>query len=374
MKKKKLLIASDAFLPHWDGVARFLSELIPRIKEDYEITVLAPKFKGKKPDIEGIKIIQLPLLKIQFGDTYFSKFKFKKIKKIVANQDIVFNQTIGPIGIAAIRAAKKLKKPIISYIHIIEWELAPKSLKRFKLLSRIFAKWLAKRMYNKCSLLLVPSMEVTGVLNRAGIKTLKSVVHLGTDTLKFYPAEDKISAKEKLDINQKNTVIGYCGRISREKDLMTLYRAFVQIHRDYPNTRLLIIGAGIEEHTDMFKNKKGIIMKGSSDNVVPYLQATDIFVMPSLIETTSLATMEAMSCGLAVLSTKVGLTKEYIKNKVNGIFFPKRNSYVLRKKIEQLIKDRELRFRLGKNARRTIEEKFSWERTVKEIKKVLGAF
>lgn len=372
--KKKLLITTDAFLPHWDGVARFLSEIIPRIKEDFDITVISPKFEGKKPNIEGVKIIQMPLLKVQFADTYFSRFQFKRIKKIVARNDIVFNQTIGPIGIAAIRAAKKLKRPVISYMHIIEWELAPKSLKRFRLLSRIFTRWLAKRLYNKCNLLLVPSLEVAEELNMLRIKTMKSIVHLGTDIHKFKPPADKAAAKKKLGINPKYTIIGYCGRISREKDLPTLYRAFVQLHKGNPDTRLMVVGSGIEEHTVLFKNKKGAMMFGSVDDVVPHLQAMDIFVLPSLIETTSLATMEAMSCGLAVLSTRVGLAKEYIRHKYNGVFFPKRNAYILRKKIEKLVNDKESRLRLGRNARKTIEEEFSWERTVKEIKRVLSAF
>lgn len=374
MSKKKLLITSDAFLPHWDGVARFLSEIIPRIKENFDITIVAPKFEGKKPEIEGVKIIQMPLLKIQFADTYFSRFQFKRIKRIVARNDIVFNQTIGPIGIAAIRAARKLKKPVISYMHIIEWELAPKSLKRFKWLSKLFTRWLAKRLYNRCNLLLVPSKEVADELRSIGIKTIKSVVNLGTDIHKFIPPNDKKAAKAKLGIDPKNILVGYCGRISFEKDLLTLYRAFAQLRKDYPDTLLMIVGSGIEEHTSLFKNKAEVIMPGSVNNVVPYLQAMDIFVLPSLIETTSLATMEAMSCGLPVLSTKVGLAKEYIKHKTNGMFFPKRNVYILRKKIEQLINDKELRLRLGKNARNTIEDKFSWKRTVREIKKVLSAF
>jgi len=374
MTKKKLLITSDAFLPHWDGVARFLSEIIPRIKEDFDITVIAPKFEGNKPEIEGVKIIQMPLLKIQFADTYFSRFQFKRIKRIVARHDIVFCQTIGTIGIAAIRAARKLRKPIISYMHIIEWELAPKSLKRFRWISRIFTRWLAKKLYNKCKLMLVPSTEVADELSMIGVKTMKSVVHLGTDTHKFMPPADKAAAKNKLGIDPKNIVIGYCGRISREKDLVTLYRAFTQLRKDNSDIILMIVGSGITEHSVLFKDKRGVIMPGSVNDVVPYLQAMDIFVLPSLIETTSLATMEAMSCGLPVLSTRVGLAKEYIKHKTNGMFFPKRNIYILRKKIEQLINDKELRLRLGKNARKTIEEKFSWERTVKEIKRVLGAF
>lgn len=371
--KPKLLISSDAFLPHWDGIARFLMEIIPRLKGDYDITVICPEFEGKKQDIEGVKIIRMPLLKIRVADTYFTKPKFKKVKEIVEKHDIIFNQTIGPIGYAAIKSAKRLRKPVISYIHIIEWDIVPKSVKRFRWFLGRFAKHFAKKLYNRCNLLLVPSSEVAEILRKNCIKTIKGVVHLGINSERFVPA-DRAEAKRRLGVDARSIVIGYCGRLGREKNLATLYRAFVQLQKEHQNTRLLIVGSGVDDVEEIFKGKKGVMFVGSKDDVVPYLQAMDIYVLPSLIETTSLSTMEAMSCGCAVLVTKTGFIKEYVKHRNNGLFFPMRNTYILRKRLEELIKNKELREELGRNARKTIVRRFSWERTVSEIKKVLRAF
>ena len=60
-EKKRLLIATDNFLPRWDGISRFLSEIIPRLTEHYEITVVAPDF-GTYED-PNITIIKIPLSK-----------------------------------------------------------------------------------------------------------------------------------------------------------------------------------------------------------------------------------------------------------------------------------------------------------------------
>ena len=100
----------------------------------------------------------------------------------------------------------------------------------------------------------------------------------------------------------------------------------------------------------------------------------DIYVLPSLTETSSISTMEAMSCGLAVVSTKVGYVQKYIKEKVNGMFFPMQNYFVLSMKLEWLLENKKLREMLGKNARKTAVEKFSWERTVERIKIALDSF
>jgi len=103
--KPKLCIATDNFLPRWDGIARFLSEIIPRLVAHYEITVIAPDF-GTYED-PNIRLVKIPLTKMfKVGDFNVPKLKFRLINKVIKNQDVVFTQTIGPIGYAAITAAK----------------------------------------------------------------------------------------------------------------------------------------------------------------------------------------------------------------------------------------------------------------------------
>ena len=102
------------------------------------------------------------------------------------------------------------------------------------------------------------------------------------------------------------------------------------------------------------------------------LQAMDIYVLPSLTETTSISTLEAMSCGLPVVVTPVGYVKHYIKDGKNGLLFPKKNSGMLAKKLNLLIKEERLRNKLGAEARKTVIKSFNWEKTVKGIEKALN--
>jgi len=372
-QKKKLLIATDSFLPRWDGIARFLSEIIPKISKEYDITVLAPGFKGRTKKLNA-KIIRFNLINIPFGDIYFSKPNLEQIKQEVKKTDLVLVQTIGTIGIPTVYYAKKLKKPIMAQIHSIEWDLTSNAVKRFKKLTKWATKGLARYIYNKCNLLLVPSEETAALLRKNSIKTLKSIVHLGTNANKFKPPIDKNASKKKLNIPKEKIVIGYCGRIGREKDLKTLYRAFSNLRSKYKNLLLLLVGDGVKEQINFFKNKNGVIVTGSKNNIIPYLKAIDIYVLPSLTETTSLSTTEAMAVGLPVITTRVGRLKEYIKPNKNGLFFPEKNSYVLKKKLELLINNEKLRNQLGINARKTIIKEFSWERTIKDIEKALSIF
>jgi glycosyltransferase involved in cell wall biosynthesis len=79
-----------------------------------------------------------------------------------------------------------------------------------------------------------------------------------------------------------------------------------------------------------------------------------------------------MSCQLAVVSTEVGFIKSYIRNGYNGLFFEKQNQYHLAKNIQRLITDEQLRHTLGVNARKTVVDQFSWDKTAKGIEEALN--
>jgi len=155
---------------------------------------------------------------------------------------------------------------------------------------------------------------------------------------------------------------------------MTLYRAYRRIEMEYEKILLLIVGSGVEEIENKFKNKDNVKFIGSVNDGVKYLQAMDIYVLPSLTETTSLATLEAMGCEVACVTTKVGRIKEYIKEKVNGLFFPKGNDLVLSLKLRWLLEHPNIRRQLGKKARTTVVKYHKWQSTALKITEILKAF
>ncbi len=366
----KIVVTTDCFFPRWDGIARFLSLLLPELAKTAEVTVFAPKFPGKIPMIKGVRIVRFPLVNIRFGDIYFCKPETSVMERVIRDADVVFNQTIGPVGRAGINIAHSFKKPVVSYIHSIDWELAKRAIKRPKFVAEWFVRMLARRLYNKCSLLLVPSNEVADLLSGNGIHTKKEFVRMGVSVSVFCPPKSKFSAKARLDLAGRR-VIGFCGRIAREKDLPTLYEAFQRIHSKHRHTVLLIVGEGLEQE---IPSSRSVIRVGRQDNVVPFLQAMDVFVLPSLTETSSLATMEAMSVGLPVVVTPVGNIREYVVHKKNGLLFARQDVDELVDQIVYLLKHPNIRRSLGKEARNTIVKNYSWADTMDKIKKVLSTF
>ncbi len=370
MNKNKLLIVAERYFPKVDGVLIFIQEFIKRAKNEFEIDLLVPEFSSKK--ISNIKPTFLDVSKrVQLSGYKAMAFTLKNIKKIkvaVKEADSLFVQEIGPIGFLAIRYAKKYNKQVALYVHNTHWDFLQHYLKLSKFLTRIVKRFFVY-VYNKADLIMIPYRDLENELRAAGVKKNIQIARLGIDIDRFTPAKDKLAMKKKLKLSEDKPIIGYVGRISNEKNLLTLLKAHQQLE---PNSaQLLIVGDGDEEIIKKLKKAKNCKVTGFVNNVEDYLKAMDIFVMPSLTETTSLATLEAMSSRLAVVSTKVGFMKKYLIKDHNGIFFPRNNSHLLAIKLKKLLRNKELREKLGENARKTVAYSFSWERSINKIKKLL---
>ncbi|PIN75978.1 hypothetical protein COV18_00970 [Candidatus Woesearchaeota archaeon CG10_big_fil_rev_8_21_14_0_10_37_12] len=357
----KIVISTDCFLPRWDGVARFLSLIIPSLKKHAEIVVFAPDFPGKHRSLT--RVVRFPLFNLSFGDIQFCKPDIKKIEAEIKTADVVFNQTVGPVGLAAIYVAKKLNKPVVSFVHSIDWELASNAVKFGKKITYFFVRLFARWLYNHCSLLLVPSKQVASVLAMNHIITRSAVIKLGVPVTKFVPLSSKSSAKKKLNIPKSNKVIGFCGRIAREKDLPTLFAAFDIVLKKLKNVQLLLVGEGV---SSLVPKSNNILWVGNQTNVVPFLQAMDVFVLPSLTETTSFATLEAMACGVPVVTTPVGVGQQ-IKNGESGLVFARGDANELANKLIKLLSDKSIAKILSVNGRQFVEKEYNWKNTEKKV-------
>ncbi len=376
-KKPQLVIVSDNFLPRWDGIARFLAEIIPKLSEEFSISIIGPDFgMVKHPVAQHLRRhIKIPLQKGSVADFKLARFRYRSIAREIAKADVVFTQTIGPIGALGIIIAKRKRKPLVSFIHNIETSLIPMAVAGGYLRKVLypFTHFLVRRLYNKSSLLITPSEWVEDHLTWEGVRTRKINVRLGVDTKKFVAGKEKerMALRAKLGIGEGDVVIGQHGRLGHEKDLKTLLRGFIRLQGKHKNIKLLFIGDGQAGIKKMFEQRAGVILTGKQDDVVPYLQALDIFILTSLTETTCLSALEAMSCGLPIVSTRVGFVKDYITEGETGLFFPFKDTYELSQKVEWLIQHPTLAKRMGEAGQEMVRKNFDWKDTIAGVAEAL---
>ncbi len=363
---KKIIIATDNYFPRIDGIARFLKEIIPELQKYFKVSVLAPDF-GQIDD--SVDIVRFPLTNIRVAGFNFAKPKLKVLTQKIRESDLVFIQSFGTIGFLSLLIAKRLKKNIVIFQHSLEWELFVKAL-NLKLLANFLSsiiKFFTKHIYNLADAIILPGNAMKELIDWHGIRPPKFIATLGINTNLFKPPKDKIHAKLKIGLNPKKIVIGYHGRISYEKGIIILVRTFKRLKRKFPNIELIIVGDGLLKLKKYIKSKSILLIDGKQD-IVPYLQAMDIYAIPTLTETTCLSLLEAMAVGVPVIASKVGLIPEHIGNDRGLLIQP--NPFELYKAIELLINNPDLQKKFSNNALLYIQKNFSWKTTAIQIKEI----
>jgi glycosyltransferase involved in cell wall biosynthesis len=191
------------------------------------------------------------------------------------------------------------------------------------------------------------------------------------DTNWFFPVDHaaKIDLRKKLGIPQKGKIVIYTGRLVSYKGLPLLMGVWQRIQYKHRNVSLLLVGTGgldihnCEQMLKEFVEKNGlhdsVCFTGKVENVHEYLQASDIFVFPTENEAFGISLIEAMACGLPVISTFVGGIKDILQNQQNGIVINAGDYKQLYDSLDLLISDTVLSSKLGRAGLKTVKDKYS---------------
>ncbi len=166
------------------------------------------------------------------------------------------------------------------------------------------------------------------------------------------------------------------GRLFETKDHATLIKAFSNVNKAHPESRLLILGEGrLRETLEALINELGLAgkvdMPGNSMEVPQYLKACDAYVMSSVAEGMPLALMEAMASGLPCVVTDVGGMSEVITDERYGLLVPASDSESMAKGMIRLLElSEEDRAKMIKNAQTRILEHFDHPVAIKHQEKL----
>jgi len=167
--------------------------------------------------------------------------------------------------------------------------------------------------------------------------------------------------------DDKGRRIIFVGRLIPSKGVPLLVRALSKLAAAGLDAQLDLVGDGPERTSlqrlaDELRVSARITLHGSVHGVAALLQQAAVFVLPSFIEGMSNAMLEAMACGLPVITTRVGASPELIEDGVSGLLINAGDEEALQTALQRVLQDRALARRLGTAARRIIEAKFSIDR------------
>jgi glycosyltransferase involved in cell wall biosynthesis len=210
--------------------------------------------------------------------------------------------------------------------------------------------------YRACDLVIVPSASMLKILeDHFGLVSPIEVIPNGLDLTPYRSVSQPVD-RSVFGFNNDHVVITYVGRLSPEKNLSLLVRAFYGIAVTYDHVRLLIVGDGPDhENLEAQVKHMNIATKVYFTGIVEYkdipayLAASDIFVTPSSAETFGLSTVEAMAAGLPVLGMDAPGSRDIIEDGITGLITSD-DAAVFTAKLILLSTDHELRSRMRKQA------------------------
>jgi glycosyltransferase involved in cell wall biosynthesis len=159
-------------------------------------------------------------------------------------------------------------------------------------------------------------------------------------------------------------VVGFVGRLVRDKGIAELLQAYLLLKPRFPELKLLLVGAPedgdpLDRRTrTLIETTPGVITTGFVDNVVPLFPAMDVFAMPTFREGFGTASLEAAAAGKPVVTTGATGVIDTVVNGVTGMVVPVGDAEALAKAIARLLEDPELARSMGEAGRRRALENF----------------
>jgi glycosyltransferase involved in cell wall biosynthesis len=257
----------------------------------------------------------------------------------------------------AIEFAKKKKIPIVVNLH---YALSLKD-DFYGILSRLMYN-ISKRYLKNADLIIVTSKAQESFVRNLGYP---NVVHIptGVDINYFKPHPKKPS---------KIKTILYVGRISPEKNLESVIRAFKKC--EFSDVRLVIVGKG--PLLNKLRSKyvsENILFTGyvPESEKLKYLQNSDLFVSATKMELMSISVLEAMATGLPAITSRIEAFEEFVTRDVGVMIDLDRNfEDNLKSVFEELIQDNKKREMMSKRARQKMINLCSWDKIAHQFRKL----
>jgi glycosyltransferase involved in cell wall biosynthesis len=360
-KKMKILMLNYEFPPLGGGAANatyYLLKEFSKVKnleidlvtsstDEFKVEQFAPNIKihfldiGKNGELHYQS--NKDLLKYSYNAYKYSKNLMKEKN---------FDLCHAFFGIPCGYIAMKLKLP---YIVSLRGSDVPFYNKRFEKLDKLIFKRLSKKIWKNSKATITNSDGLKELAIESSPNQEIGVIYNGVDTEEFKPLKTRKKNKKIILIST--------GRLIKRKG----YQYLIPALKGMKNVELQLIGDGNltdELKTLATKNKVDVKFLGKMkhSDLIKALQKADIFVLPSKNEGMSNSILEAMACGLPIITTDTGGSKELIKE--NGFIIEKESASSIKNVLDKYADNKTLIKKQGKKSGE-ITKKMSWTNMAK---------
>ena len=341
----------------WGGQEiRVLTEARGVAKRGHAVTLAAPaesRIFAAAPDY-GLEAIAIPIARKSVGGLIGMAGLLRNRRFDLVNTHSSTDSWLAAVATHLLREAP----PIVRTRHISA--PVPRNLA-----TRWLYRSATSRIVTTGERLRLQVIEETGVPPASVVS-----IPTGIDLDRYKPGGQD-AARAGLGLDREGTLIGIVATLRSWKGHRYLFEAFAGLADR--GARLVVVGDGPQrEALEALAKELGIGARvrfaGNQADVAPWMRALDLFCLPSYAnEGVPQALMQAMACGLPVVSTPVGSIAEIVQDGDTGRLVPPEDAQALRAALEALLADEALRRGLGTRAWETAQQRFGEDRMVERM-------
>jgi sulfoquinovosyltransferase len=380
-RRRVCLVVEPTPFTHVSGYSNRFNELLKHLKEaGDEVLIVTPDNSPDAPTevfgypvitIRGFKFALYPRITLSIGFGSGMVFGRPSLLQRVRDfdPDLIHLATPGFLVFAILLMARILRKPLVASYHTH----LPMYAKTYGLGLLVGLAWMLMRFcLNRADLTLATSPQICAELRHHGIERV-DLWRKGINTERFHPRfrdDDGGAMRSRLTGGHPEApLLIYVGRLGAEKNLLSLRSV---LERCPLGTRLAFVGDGpfadaVRRHFASLP----VVMAGQlhGDELSRAFACADVFLMPSESETLGFVILEAMASGVPVVATAAGGIPDLILHGDTGFLYGIGDVDKAALYVNQLLKDPELRQRMGAAARREAE-RWSWRSATAWIRNV----
>lgn len=367
-----IALITETFAPEINGVARTLEHLCKGLRSrGHRVDVMRPRqLQDSGLGEEGMLCRGWPIPGypgLQWGTSSMRRL----VRRWRSGRpDVVYVATPGPLGLSALRAARRLGIPVVSGFDTNYQQYAAHC--GLGLLARLLTHYL-RWFHSRAAITLVPSISQRLELQRRGFERLQLLTR-GVDSQLFHPMRRNTALRQSWGLSEGDLAILHVGRLAHEKNLDLLARTCAHLRAHYPQRviRLIVIGDG-GRRSDLQRQIPEALFCGAlrGERLAEHYASGDIFVFPSLTETFGNVVLEAQASGLAVVAYDEAAAAQHIRHGHSGALAMPGDEAAFLEAAGWLLEDDENLRRVRLNARRHARLQ-DWEAIVEQFEKQLA--
>ncbi|WP_219063540.1 glycosyltransferase family 1 protein [Pseudomonas sp. UMAB-08] len=314
-------LITETFPPEINGVANTLGRLCDGLRlRGHRVELIRPR---QSEDAGLVAADDLMLCRgwpipgypgLQWGQSSMHKLLRRWTRQ---RPDVLYIATEGPLGLSALRAARRLGIAVVSGFHTNFQQYTHEY--GFGFVTRLLTHYL-RWFHNRSQITVVPSLSQKMELERRGFERVE-LLSRGVDSQLFHPSKRSAALRESWGLGVGDIAVLHVGRLAPEKNLGLLKTSFDALQAAHPRQtlKLIIVGDG-PQRTTLEQQLPNAIFCGTQrgEMLATHYASGDLFVFPSLTETFGNVVLEALASGLGVIAYDQAAAAQHIRHGHNG--------------------------------------------------------